>query len=306
MSPLAAKSAKSLSCSINRDLALDRQTKPHTFCSAICFPQTFILALASASLPNYKAPSRKAEKGADGRRSFGSASGSGRLIAPTEGLNVRSSLDGARIRVRKGKFDFNATAVRPVATKPGIFDDVPDHMQTFWGAGIVMPRPFWKIANISAYYIGFDHKNSIFAKGAGREIWETFGAQVWKRGGSWDYDDEGHVQNGSFSGVPIRAWALASDGGHTFNHALLHPRLGIRADATSGDKGAGHRALGSFDPLFSPAPVWSGPSALLGGINLIDVTPSIRVKFAPSLGFTAHRRRLPKRDRHSAIPVSLG
>jgi hypothetical protein len=59
---------ESSSCSVNRDLALDRQTKPYTFCSAICFPQTFILALASASLPNYKAPSRKAEKAAHGRR----------------------------------------------------------------------------------------------------------------------------------------------------------------------------------------------------------------------------------------------
>src|ERR1700722_12185632 len=65
---------ESWSCSMNRDLTLDRQTKPDTFCSAICFPQTFILALASASLPNYQAASRKAEKAADGRRSFGSAS----------------------------------------------------------------------------------------------------------------------------------------------------------------------------------------------------------------------------------------
>jgi len=227
--------------------------------------------------------------------------GSGRLIAPTEGLNVRNSLDGARIRIKKGKVDFNATALRLVAIKPGVFDDVPDHTQTLWGAGIIMARPFWKIANISAYYIGFDHKNSIFAKGVGREIRETFGTQVWKRGGSWDYDEEALVQTGSFRGVPIRAWALASDGGHTFNHALLHPRLGIRADATSGDKGAGHRALGSFDPLFSAVPIWSGPSALLGGTNLINVTPSIRVNFASSLGLTLESSTFWRESRYDAV-----
>ena len=103
----------------------------------------------------------------------------------------------------------NATALRLVINRPGIFDNVPDHTQTFWGAGFIMPRPFWKIANIGVYYLGFDNKRSIFAKGVGREIRETFGAHIWKRGGRWDYDDEAVFQWGSFRGAPIRAWAFA-------------------------------------------------------------------------------------------------
>jgi hypothetical protein len=62
--------------------------------------------------------------------------------------------------------------------------------------------------------------------------------------------------------------------------------LDIRADATSGDRGPAHRALGSFDPLFSAVPIWSGPSALLGGTNLIDLTPSVRMRLTPALGLT--------------------
>lgn len=214
------------------------------------------------------------------------AFGSGRLIAPAEGLNLRRSLDGARIHIKKGKVDFNATALRLVLSKQGIFDNVPDHTQTFWGAGFIMPRPFWKIANIGVYYLGYDNKRSIFAKGIGREIRETFGVHIWKRTGPWDYDDEGLFQTGSFRGAPIRAWALSQDGGYTFGRLPLHPRLGIRADITSGDKGPGHRALSSFDPLFSAVPVWSGPSALLGGTNLIDLTPSVRMKITPAFGLT--------------------
>jgi hypothetical protein len=212
------------------------------------------------------------------------AFGSGRLIAPAEGLNVRRSFDGSRINIKKGKVDFNATAVRLVLSKPGIFDNVPDHMQTFWGAGLIMPQPFWKIANIGVYYLGFDNKRSIFAKGIGMELRETFGGHIWKHTGPWDYDDEGLFQAGSFRGAPIRAWALSEDGGYTFSRLPLHPRLGIRADATSGDKGPAHHTLGSFDPLFSAVPVWSGPSALLGGTNLVDLTPSVRMKFTPSFG----------------------
>lgn len=44
--------------------------------------------------------------------------GSGRLIAATEGLNVRNSLDSTRIRIKKGKVDFNATAACLVAIRP--------------------------------------------------------------------------------------------------------------------------------------------------------------------------------------------
>ena len=214
------------------------------------------------------------------------AFGSGRLIAPAEGLNLRRSLDGGRINIKKRKINFNATAVRLVLSKPGTFDNVPEHSQTFWGAGFVMPQPFSKIANIGVYYLAFDNKRSIFAKGIGREIRETFGVHIWKHTAPWDYDDEALFQTGSFRGAPIRAWALSEDGGYTFERLPLHPRLGIRADATSGDKGPAQRTLGSFDPLFSAVPVWSGPSAPLGGTNLIDLTPSVRVKFTPGLGLT--------------------
>ena len=105
---------------------------------------------------------------------------SGRLIAPAEGLNLRRSMDAARISIKKSKVDFNATALRLVLSKPGIFDNIPDHTQTFWGAGFIVPRPFWKVANIGVYYLGFDNRKSIFAKGIGREIRQTFGAHIWR------------------------------------------------------------------------------------------------------------------------------
>lgn len=229
------------------------------------------------------------------------AFGSGRLVAPAEGLNLRRSLDGARINIKKGKINFNASAIRLVTTKTGIFDDLPDHQQTFWGAGFVESRPFWKIANIGVYYMGFDNKKSIFAKGIGREIRATFGAHIWNQYGPWDYDDEGVFQWGSFRGAPIRAWALSEDGGYTSARLPFHPRLGFRADATSGDQGQGHRSLGSFNPLFSAVPVWSGPSALLGGINLVDVTPSVRLGFTRALTLTLESSTFWRESRYDAV-----
>lgn len=229
------------------------------------------------------------------------AFGSGRLIAPAEGLNLRRSLDGVRLNVKKGRVSFSTTALRLVLAKPGVFDDVPDHTQTLWGAGFTAVRPFWKIGSFAAYYYGFDNKRSVYAKGIGHEVRETFGAHAWGHARQWDYDDEAVLQWGSFRSAPIRAWAVSEDGGYTFAGLPLKPRLGFRADATSGDQGPGNTALGSFNPLFSAVPVWSGPSALLGGINLIDATPSIRLRFSRTLTLTLESSSFWRESRFDAV-----
>jgi hypothetical protein len=208
--------------------------------------------------------------------------GSGRLIAPAEGLNLRRSMDGARLMVNSEKIAWSASALRLVETKPGIFDDAPDHAQTLAGSGVEMPWLRGKMSRFAIYYMWFDKKSSTFAKGAGREIRDTAGVHIWKRPATaLDYDDEGVVQWGSFQGSSIHAWALSENTGYTFAGIPLHPRVGIRADVTSGDRGAGTRTLGTFDPLFPNVSAFSGPSALLGASNLIDATPSVLLQITP-------------------------
>jgi hypothetical protein len=209
--------------------------------------------------------------------------GSGRLISPAEGLNSRRSLDGTRLTMKIGSVVWNATNLRLVESRHGVFDDVPDHTQTEWGTGITAPHPVWKKANMSLYYFGLDRKRSIYRKGAGREIRHTIGSRSFKTSGPWDFNYEGIVQWGSFAGRGIRAGALSEDTGYTFRQHLLRPRIGVRADVATGDRGPHARALGSFNPLFEAAPVYSGPSGILGPTNLIDLTPSLRLQFGKTL-----------------------
>ena len=204
--------------------------------------------------------------------------GSGRLISPAEGLNLRRSMDGGRILIKTGKLDWNVLALRLVKSSPGVFDDVPDHSQSFWGVGFTTQHPAWRRASIAVYYYGLDRKNSIFEKGFGRAIRHTIGSRSWRATTRWDFNYEAIVQWGSFEGRPIRAWAVSEDTGHTFNDWRFRPRMGVRADVASGDGGPSEKALGSFDPLFPAAPVYSGPAALLGPTNLIDFTPSLRLQ----------------------------
>ena len=103
--------------------------------------------------------------------------GSGRLIAPAEGLNLRRSMDGARIMADFGKVVWSASALRLVQAKPGMFDDVPDHTQTLVGSGIEMPWLREETAWFALYYMWFDKKSSTFAKRHGtgnpRHSWRT-------------------------------------------------------------------------------------------------------------------------------------
>lgn len=212
--------------------------------------------------------------------------GSGRLISAAEGLNLRRSLDGVRLIATTGKLVWNATTLRLLKTSNGVFDDTPDHTQTYWGAGVVAPNPLWNGGKFSLHYHGLDRKNAIFEKGAGRAIRHTLGLRVWQNEGAWDFNYEGFAQWGSFVWRPIRAWAISEDTGYTLGGRLFRPRFGFRSDITSGDHGPADRALRSFDPLFPAAPVYSGPSGLLGPTNLIDATPSIRLPVRKTLTLT--------------------
>jgi Alginate export len=123
-------------------------------------------------------------------------------------------MDGARLIVATGMLAWNATALRLVKTSPGVFDDSPDHAQTYWGAGVVGPNPLWNGAKFSLHYHGIDRKNAVFEKGNGRAIRHTLGLRAWKTEGAWDFNYEGFAQWGSFRGMPIRAWALSEDTGY--------------------------------------------------------------------------------------------
>src|ERR1043166_3606201 len=66
----------------------------------------------------------------------------------------------------------------------------------------------------------------------------------------------------------------ASETGFTFQDAPLKPRLGLKADVTSGDKNPNDSDLETFNPLF-PRGSYFGEPALIGPANHIDVHPQL-------------------------------
>ena len=190
--------------------------------------------------------------------------GSSRLISVRDGPNVRRSFDGARASARLGRTQVDGLAVATVETDPGVFDDATDLATTLWGIYAAMP------AGIDLYYLGVARREASYDQGEARERRHSIGARVWDEAGRLDYDVELVYQAGTFGGGAIRAWTVAADGGATVGPI----RLGLKANATSGDDDPGDVELQTFHPLF-PRGSYFGEASLIGPMNHLDVHPSV-------------------------------
>ncbi len=210
------------------------------------------------------------------------AYGSSRLISIREEPNVRRSFDGVKGIFKFGGWQVDAFAVKPVRIKVGVFDDDPDPDQNFWGLYAVTPVSWLPGGTVDLYYLGLDRKNAAFDQGVAHETRHSIGTRIWGSKSGWDYNFEFVYQFGSFGSGDIRAWTAASDTGFTFEKAPLKPRLGLKANVTSGDDNPNNPDLQTFNPLF-PRGAYFGEPALIGPANHIDVHPSLGLELTKNV-----------------------
>jgi hypothetical protein len=203
------------------------------------------------------------------------AFGSQRLVSTREGPNVRQTFDAASIVIARGHWQAHGFGARYVRTRQGVFDDESDPGRVLWGIYAVHAREPHS-HRVDLYYLGYRRRHATFDQGQGRELRHSYGARVWKRSGRLDYDAEAVVQHGRFAETDIRAWTIASDTGYRFEDAAGRPRVGLRADATSGDRDRHDDRLGTFNPLF-PRGAYFGLIASAGPANHMDLHPQIAV-----------------------------
>jgi Alginate export len=205
--------------------------------------------------------------------------GAGRLISSGEGLNVKRSFDGVRLIWKTRNWITNAQVDKLTSVKLGIFNDVPNPSLTLWGIGTTRSRPR-RHGGESAFYIGLDRKQGIFDQGVGRETRHTIGVRAFGQYSVFDYNVDAFLQLGHFRNQGKRnsmhAWAISSDWGYALNHSTLKPRVGLRADITSGDKDPKDNVLQTFNPLI-PGTSYSDTIGLIGAPNSIALFPSLRL-----------------------------
>jgi hypothetical protein len=202
--------------------------------------------------------------------------GTSRLISASPGLNVKRSFDGVRISYRSSSWRIVGSVARLVSIKEHLFDDRPDHEQTFWGVAASRKSPRFKQGELGLYYLGIDRLRSEYVQGTGRELRHTLGL-TWRGSGErLDINYDAILQWGRFLGAPAPAWGVSTETGYRFASVRLKPRVSARADLASGDKDPKDPRLESFNPLF-PGASYSGAIGLFGPTNLIDFTPAVTV-----------------------------
>ena len=198
--------------------------------------------------------------------------GSGRLVSVREGPNVRQSFDAVRATVSVDAWRLDAFVSRPVATIPGSFDDRRDDSRALWGVYAVRPSSS-SAQGLDVYYLGYERELARFDDDTAPEHRHSVGTRLWGRYQALDYNTEIIAQWGTFGASQIRAWTVASDTGYRLQLPGT-PRIGLRADVTSGDGDRGDDVLATFNPLF-PKGAYFGLIAPVGPLNHRDLHPSI-------------------------------
>jgi hypothetical protein len=172
--------------------------------------------------------------------------GNGKLVGVRDALNMRFTYQGVRgTYILPGIISVDAFAVRPVAIRPGTMDDGPDHGRTFNGVYVSVPPGLFGLGT-DAYWYETNRDRGTVREATGADRRTNTGARLWTRTRHWDVDLEGDYQSGTIAGQDIRAWALLFEGGYSFAGRAWTPRLGLRANAFSGDRHLGNRTAGTF------------------------------------------------------------
>ena len=216
------------------------------------------------------------------------ALGSENLVSTRDGRNIRRSLNGFRLTWVSGDWTVDAFALKPTLDNSGIFNDPPNHANSFWGVYAVRPFRILPQGNADVYYLGLDNQDVPFdGKGSGREQRQTVGTRLWGTPGHWDYNEEFTFQFGSFGPDNIRAWAVSTETGYRIDSIVLKPRFGLRAVAFSGDQTPASRTLGTFNSIYEKGPYFTY-AELFSRRNLIALQPSAELKLSKTVSLTAN------------------
>ena len=138
-----------------------------------------------------------------------------------------------------------------------------------------------------SFYV-YDYANDAarFGNFSGREQRTAFGSRMAGQLDGFDYDLEGMVQTGRFSGQQVRAWGVGSIAGYTFGYVPLAPRIGVQADFASGDRNPNDGRLTTFNPLFFKGAYFlEAPISSFANVRHLKASLSLRPTAADTVNF---------------------
>lgn len=203
-----------------------------------------------------------------------------RFISVRDGPNVRQAYDAVWADFERDAWRVSGFASRPVQYRNrSAFDDVSNRHLAY--GGVRMQHRAIGAGELSATYSEYRNDDARFPAAAGEERRRNLDLRYVGASRGFDWDLEGMSQRGRIGGRAIEAWAFGSLAGYTFDGAAWKPRVGLQADAASGDRRLADAHFGTFNPMF-PNGYYVTLSGYTGYANFIHVKPSLT--FTPRTG----------------------
>lgn len=204
-----------------------------------------------------------------------------RFVSVRDGPNVRQSFDALWTNYTINKWEFIAFYSRPVQTlNRRCFDDSSSKNFTF--SVFRAERKITDDSRFSTYIGNFKQNDASYYAVTGNEERDLLDIRV--DGGNktpYDWDLEAMGQLGTIANKKIKAWAVGSVSGYTFQNVCLKPRLGLQFDIGSGTQNPDSNIIGTFNPLF-PNGYYFTLANYTSYANLIHLKPSLTVTPSPS------------------------
>jgi len=212
------------------------------------------------------------------------AFGAGRLLAASEGSNVRRQFDGLRASVSRGDIAYQAIATGLVQVRPGAFDDSASLDRAVLGLGALQSMASG--STNALYFIAARRPERIFGAPPAIQDRNTLGARVVRQTNRWAGELEVIGQNGEAGGLDIAAWAAAGEAAWLSRIGKVQMRYALRFNIASGDRDPADGALNGFDPLF-PNPAYTGSIPLISPTNTIAINPRVSASWASNMRVSA-------------------
>lgn len=199
-----------------------------------------------------------------------------RFVSSRDGPAVRQSFDAVWADWEHGPWRVLGFVSQPVRYRDDrAFDDTSsgDFRLDFFR----VERHVQGDNELSAFYARYARSSARYLDAAGEEERHVLDVRYAGSAGALDWDLEAMGQSGAVGPAKARAWGLGARAGYRFTSVPWAPRLGLQADAASGDDRAGDSVLEVFNPLF-PNGFYFTKAGYTGYANLLHLKPSIAVR----------------------------